>query len=75
MSVGDVVQRLVKKVKDDKMNYKRIHLVVYHPTNTTKKNFDDQWVEMINAWDWAVDKSKIESITYEEMPHLQEEIK
>ena len=75
LSVGDVVQRLVKKVKDDKMNYKRIHLVVYHPTNTTKKNFDDQWVEMINAWDWAVDKSKIESITYEEMPHLQEEIK
>ena len=28
---------------------------------------------MIDAWDWAVDKDKIESITYKEMPHLKEE--
>ncbi len=74
LSVGDVVQRLVRKVKDDKMNYKRIHLVVYHPTHTAKKNFDDQWVQMIHAWDWAVDKTKIEGITYEEMPFQKEEI-
>jgi hypothetical protein len=56
------------------MNYKRIHLVVYHPTHTAKKNFDDQWVQMIHAWDWAVDKTKIEGITYEEMPFQKEEI-
>ena len=75
LSVGDVVQKLVKKIRDDKMNYKRIHLVVYHPSHAAKKNFDDTWVDMIHAWDWSFDKTKIEGITYEEMPYLQEEIK
>ena len=74
LSVGDVVQRAVKEIKDGKNNIKRIKLVVYHPTQSAKNTFDTKWKSMIDAWDWAVDKEKIESITYIEMPHLKEEI-
>ena len=73
LSVGDVVQRAVNEIRNGEKNIKRIKLVVYHPNQSAKNTFDNKWVSMIDAWDWAVDKDKIESITYKEMPHLKEE--
>ena len=74
LSVGDVVQKAVKEIKDGKKNLKKIKLLVYHPNQTAKNNFDITWKPMIDAWHWAVDKEKIESITYEEMDWLKDEI-
>ena len=74
LSVGDVVQKAVKEIKDGKKNLKKIKLLVYHPNQTAKNNFDTTWKPMIDSWHWAVDKEKIESITYEEMDWLKDEI-
>ena len=75
LSVGDVVQRAVEKIKNGKINYKKIHLIVYHPDPSAKKTFDDKWIKMIHAWDWFRDPQKCESLTYEEMPYQKEELK
>ena len=75
LSVGDVVQRAVEKIKNGKINYNKIHLIVYHPDPSAKKTFDDKWIKMIHAWDWFRDPQKCESLTYEEMPYQKEELK
>jgi len=75
LSVGDVVQRAVEKMKNGIINYNKIHLIVYHPDPSAKKTFDDKWINMIHAWDWFRDPQKCEGLTYEEMPYQKQELK
>ena len=56
----------VEKIKNGKINYNKIHLIVYHFIRLLKRP-DDKWIKMIHAWDWFRDPQKCESLTYEEI--------
>ncbi len=73
LSLGDVVQKVINKMRTGETKCKSITLLVYHPDHTKKENFDNKWVDMIDAWNWCFDRKNIQYITYEEMPHLRNE--